>query len=577
MSKTPNYDSKVKQILDGLTPGERMCELTGEKWVMDEEEISWYKKFNVPPSKRSPLTRMRYLTSTFSSGQLWYNKHANTGKPVITYVHPATGIRVLPDEEWFGRDFIDVALDYDSSRPLFDQLWGLRLKVPKGASGNYEKCENSISVFSYGDVNSYFVGACKSKNSLCSIVALDTENSAEVYNSFGVTNSYRVVRCDRVFNCRYIQESKDCVNVFFAFDCRNCENCFGATNQRNKSYIWFNEQLTKEVWEERFKNIDLGDRLAVEREMEQFGSLLDRAIWPENFNDKCMDSIGEYLTDSTNNQYVYTSNGGARNNAWCIWAIGNSEQNFVCADPADAQENYYTAGCANSFRCKYSYVTSRCQNCEYCLDIYDSENCFACIGLRHKQFCILNKQYSEEDYWKLVDEIKTKMLETGVYEDSLPAKFSGAYFPESGATTYYLAPRELGNQMEAHMFDPNSEDAIGEELMKARDVTPISEIPSRAEDVDQLEGKVFKDPTLNRRFGFIKPELDFYKHMHVAPPMEHQIERVRRVILMANSGVMEKGICHHCSKEIMFAKNAMYPTRKIYCKDCYHEHLEKNG
>ncbi|KKW34121.1 MAG: hypothetical protein UY79_C0005G0064, partial [Parcubacteria group bacterium GW2011_GWA2_53_21] len=39
MPKTPNYDAKVKSILNATQPGERVCELTGEKWVMDEEEI----------------------------------------------------------------------------------------------------------------------------------------------------------------------------------------------------------------------------------------------------------------------------------------------------------------------------------------------------------------------------------------------------------------------------------------------------------------------------------------------------------------------------------------------------------
>jgi len=29
MSKTPNYDAKVKAILDATIPGERVCELTG--------------------------------------------------------------------------------------------------------------------------------------------------------------------------------------------------------------------------------------------------------------------------------------------------------------------------------------------------------------------------------------------------------------------------------------------------------------------------------------------------------------------------------------------------------------------
>ena len=31
MSNTPNYDAKIKAILDALTPGERTCVITGEK------------------------------------------------------------------------------------------------------------------------------------------------------------------------------------------------------------------------------------------------------------------------------------------------------------------------------------------------------------------------------------------------------------------------------------------------------------------------------------------------------------------------------------------------------------------
>jgi len=44
MSKTPNYDAKVKEILDALEPGERVCELTGEKWQLDQDYIDRCRK-----------------------------------------------------------------------------------------------------------------------------------------------------------------------------------------------------------------------------------------------------------------------------------------------------------------------------------------------------------------------------------------------------------------------------------------------------------------------------------------------------------------------------------------------------
>ena len=51
-------------------------------------------------------------------------------------------------------------------------------------------------------------------------------------------------------------------------------------------------------------------------------------------------------------------------------------------------------------------------------------NCFACVGLRKKRFCIFNVQYSEEEYWQRVDELKCVMLERGEYGEYFSAAFS---------------------------------------------------------------------------------------------------------------------------------------------------------
>ena len=219
-------------------------------------------------------------------------------------------------------------------------------------------------------------------------------------------------------------------------------------------------------------------------------------------------------------------------------------------------------------------MVSRSQNCEYSLDLYDCENCFACVGLRHKNFCILNTQYSEKVYWEKLDEIKCQMLENGEYGDALPAKFSGCYFPESGAVKYHLADLQFGRQVGAHLFDPNSEDAIGEELMMTREVQDVSEIPMHVDDIEQVFGRVYLDPVLNRRFGFIKPEIIFYQKLHIAPPRTHQIERVRKIVMAANAGVFETNTCQKCTKEIIVAKNSTFTKRLIYCRPCYLTFIE---
>jgi hypothetical protein len=40
------------------------------------------------------------------------------------------------------------------------------------------------------------------------------------------------------------------------------------------------------------------------------------------------------------------------------------------------------------------------ENCSFCL---------GCIGLKNKQFCILNKQYTKEEWYEKVDEIFAQM------------------------------------------------------------------------------------------------------------------------------------------------------------------------
>src|SRR3989338_1504802 len=337
MSQTPNYDVKVKTILDTLKPGERVCSMTGEKWMMTEEEIGWYKKFNVPPPKVSPLTRWKHHGAWYVGYQYWYQKHPETRlrsdgatdgqarKPIICTVHPATGIKVLPDKEWFEKDFISAGRDYDPSRSLMEQWRDLQLAVPMPANRNHVEPVNSIAFVSQGDEDSYFVGASKSKRTLYSHVAMETEDSAEVYQGFSVTQSFDVVHCARIHNCKFTRQSFDCLNSTFLFDCRNCEFCFGATNKRNKKYMWFNEQLTKDEWERRFSQVDLGSRSVLESWKQKFFQLIrTEAIWPENFSEQNENSSGEYLFKTANVRDSYFCGSGSLNQLWCNFSVGQS-------------------------------------------------------------------------------------------------------------------------------------------------------------------------------------------------------------------------------------------------------------
>lgn len=578
MSQTPNYDAKVKLILDVLTPGERTCSLTGEKWMMTDEEIGWYKAFNVPPSTVSPQTRWKYHGLWYVGYQYWYQAHPVTGKPIVCTVHPSTGIKVLPDVEWFQKDFFDAGRDYDAAKSFFEQWRVLQLAVPMPASRNHVEPVNSIAFVSQGDEDSYFVGASKTKRTLYAHAATDVEDSAEVYESSKLQNCYNVVDSSRLHLCLFARASYDCINSAFLFDCRNCEFCFGVTNKRNKKYVWFNEQLTKDEWEKRRAAVDLGSRNVVTEYLQKFNDLVkDQAIWPENFNDHAVESNGEYLFKTTRVKDSYLCGEGAVDQYSCNFSIGNSEHDAFSGYAVNGSDFYYSASGGGRGQ-KFCFLTIRSDNMEYCLLCYNSRDCFGCVGLQRKQFCIFNKQYTEEEYWKRVDELKCAMLERGEYGEFFPAGYSPSYWADSGAPSWFGATEADVRAMGSMMYEPESNGAIGNDLVDPSRLKPSMDVPDHIDQLtDDWAGVPLLDAACGRRFSYIKPEVAFYRRLKIAPPINHFTSRIKALWKEANQGVFDRTTCSKCGKSLTVARNAAHPVRIIYCIDDYLKYLEING
>ena len=102
----------------------------------------------------------------------------------------------------------------------------------------------------------------------------------------------------------------------------------------------------------------------------------------------------------------------------------------------------------NKFCCRCSKAS---RNCEYSFNCLSCSNIFGCSGLKSKQYCILNKQYSKEEYEKMVPKIKQHMNDMpyidkkGIiykYGDFLPSEFSLFSYNESFAQDYFPLSRE---------------------------------------------------------------------------------------------------------------------------------------
>jgi hypothetical protein len=74
--------------------------------------------------------------------------------------------------------------------------------------------------------------------------------------------------------------------------------------------------------------------------------------------------------------------------------------------------------------------------CHHCQD------CFSCIGLKNKQYCIFNKQYTKAEYEKTVAHLIKKMQTDGERGEWFPKEFSPFAYNESFAHFYDQATEQ---------------------------------------------------------------------------------------------------------------------------------------
>jgi hypothetical protein len=575
MSHTPNFDAKVEAILIDTGPRERACKLTGKTWLMTDEEIGWFRKFNVPPSVMHPHTRWQLAIGQYVGYQWWWHGHAETGKPLLSTTHPATGLKVLPDEEWHAKDFAEQGRDYDSQKSFFEQFRKLQLDVPMTATRNFAKIENSIAAVSHGAVNSYFTLASSDRDSVFTTNA-KSERSCLVDWSENVQDSFMVADAKGIYNSKYVLDSAEVRDSHFVFYSKDVEKCFAASNQSHKKFIWFDEQLSEGEWNARMSQVDLSCRSTLKEFEAKFINWLNtKVVWPEAIRINAPGCTGEYLIDCLDLVHSYACADGVRD---CFWVIHNyvkSENNAFLVGGAACSDNYYSVSNLESSLIKFCAYVQQCRDMEYSMNCVSCEYCFGCIGLKHKKFHIFNKPYPEADYWKRVDELKCAMLERGEYGEFFPMSFSPSYQPYGGPAMYLLSENSEYQTLGALDFDPDSCGALGESLTQAQNPTPSSEIPDCIDDdPDAWIGKALLDTKNGRRFTYLKPEVDLYKKQRLPLPDEHFIHRIMRLNSMLNGAIFLKSACGKCGKPIEIAKNKMFPDRIVYCLTCYSTYVE---
>ena len=218
---------------------------------------------------------------------------------------------------------------------------------------------------------------------------------------------YEGVDLERCYSCDFSQDCEGCDECKFCYDLKGCKNCFGCVELRRKEFCIFNEEVGEK---EYFNKIGGGGFLKSEFE-KKFEELKLKTPRISLHSANAENCFGNYIVNSKNYYYVHK----VHELEDCFYMY-DCQEDKDCMDCCAFNKSELCYGCIENstlYNCNFMYWCANCVDCEYLLYCFDCKNCFGCMDLMHKQYMILNEQYTKEEYFKKLGEIKDGMKKDG--------------------------------------------------------------------------------------------------------------------------------------------------------------------
>jgi hypothetical protein len=555
---------------------QKTCVQCSSAFEVTDNDLAFYekvspvfdgKKYLIPPPTHCPECRQQRRMITRNELTLYKRKCSLTGKDIVSVYNPSESFPVYAQNEWFGDgwDELSHGQEYDLERPFFEQWHKLFMLTPKIAlySGKSENCE--YSNHAEGCKNCYLCMSIMWSENCC--------YSSRVMNSNWVFDCYDVFYCENCYECITVQNSQNiafCNNIsdshdlLLCIDCASCQNCIGCKNLRQKEYHIFNKKVSKEEFENKKAQI-VHDKKSLEQFWQEFKAFSANQITRSLHNTNSDNCTGDYLHNCKNCQECYLLK-EAEDCKYCNIA---SAINDACDDEFDDKSElcYETISLEQTNKMGFSCVAIYTNNCFYSHLIVSCKDCFGCCSLKHKQYCILNKQYSKEEYEALVPQIIEKMKADGEWGEFFPVNLSPFAYNETVAQEYFPMTKE---EVEAKGWKWRDEK---DEVPEVEKIIQAEQLPDSIDNIpDDILNWAIKCEVTGRPFRIVKQELEFYRKMNLPIPHLHPDERHKRRMALRNPRKLWKRNCDKCGKE-METTYAPGREEKVYCEECYLEEV----
>jgi hypothetical protein len=267
--------------------------------------------------------------------------------------------------------------------------------------------------------------------------------------------------------------------------------------------------------------------------------------------------------------------------------IHNSRNAFSCFDVSNLEDCRYCTWLHSSRDCQdiiaWGFSAELCYQCTevgedssrvlWSVTTYGSNNicygywtmycrdCFGCVGLRRKQYCILNKQYTKEEYERLAAKIVRHMQQSGEWGEFFPMKYSPLPYNCTIAQQHF--PLSAGEAAALGLVF-YEEPAPEHETLSAE-----AGVPDCIDDVaESVCSRVFLCAESKKPFRIARPEFQFYKRQGVPLPVFAPYIRHLHRFERRNPRQLWDRKCARCGRELQ-TSYPPYRPEIVYCDECY--------
>ncbi len=566
----------------------KICKHCSNKFDITDKDLEfyekvspsfWWEKYLIPTPTLCPDCRMQRKLSFRNEINLYRRNCDLTGKSIISIYSPDKSCIVYDQKEWWGDKW--DAIDYsrmsgiDFNLTFFENFSQLDRKVPK-LSVWIQNCDYTNDTWDskncYMSFRTHY-----SENIIYSYRWNRSTNCVDCYQVKESENLYECFECDRCQNSKYLYRCNNSHSSIFLYNCIGCSDCILCYNLNNNQYFFLNKQYSKEEYKKIEAEIKTNQK-KFEEAKQKFFSLIKNEIIHKNLNNHNSENcIWNELINCSNCFETYMMKWCENSKyAWDNVSYKNSMDNYSWWT---SEYVYETTASKTWYKIAFTLRTRECEDVYYSHFLFNCNNCFWCIWLRNKSYCILNKQYSKEEYEILIPKIIEHMVKTWEWGEFFPSSLSPFGYNETVANEYFPLSREKILSPESFSESGLKMGSIfnwsyyGAPFPKVEKIIPASKLPENISEIpDDILNWAIECETTKKPFRIIPQELEFYRKHNLPIPKIHPDQRHLDRMKLRNPRKLFTRICEKCKKEI---QTTYAPERPeiVYCQECYEKEI----